>query len=305
WDQEGNDEKILEELAKYADTFGDFGGPAVALGLVRQEQALAAWYRNRARGLIEVNIQVRKRTGQLPVAPAAWRLGDPVESLDLTLTLLNSPIIIPNITTRKWEFKYRTGLKPEKTYPDFLIVIDSSGSMNWYPNRKGRVAKGEYDTALVAAFAAIHFAKLKGIKMAAINFSGTHESCKWTRDPGKVEEILLRYQGDGTVLPTREIVRVVGQNSNISLIFIISDAGLYGWYASINPLMDLIKKKHKIIFFLIGANKKDLKRKRFIEFMNKGGKIYPIKNVKDLINLVVTEIKEEYFIGPEPEIDEM
>ncbi|MFX0098995.1 MAG: hypothetical protein ACFFCS_05395 [Candidatus Hodarchaeota archaeon] len=289
-----NSEKILGELAKESDTFGDFGGPAVALGLVRKEHALATWYRNRSAGLINVEIIEETLTGSLPVSPATWRLGDPLESLDLTLTLLNSPVIIPNLTTRRWEYHFQTGLQLDETYPDFLIVIDSSYSMGWKPNSRGKKAKGEYDVALVAAFAAIHFARKKGIEMASINFSGFYKACDWTKDVEEIERNLLEYEGDGTVLPTPAIIDMVEDQQRPTLIFIISDAGLYNWSSGINPLMKLVEKGHHIVFFLIGGRKNQLKAKKFIQFMDKGGKIHVIGNVNDLIGLVITEIKETY-----------
>ncbi len=289
---ENNDTKVLVELAKQAKNIGEFGGPAVAMGLLRKEHVLAAWYRSRAAGLIRVDLTTRRDTGSMPITPITWRLGDPVETLDLALTLLNSPLIIPSLTTRKWEQAMQTGLVPEKSYPDFLIVIDSSGSMNWHPNSDH--AKGEYDTALVAAFAAVHFARLKGIQLSAINFSGSWRECGWTRDVAAIERTLLEYEGDGTVLPTRAVIKLAQQNGRPTLVFIISDAGLYDWQAEMRPLTALMEGKHKIIFFLIGGRGADLNEKRFAEFMAHGGRIYCIRNVADLIGLVVDEIKRAY-----------
>jgi hypothetical protein len=60
------------------------------------------------------------------------------------------------------------------------------------------------------------------------------------------------------------------------------------------PLVALMERGHRIIFFLIGGRAADLKEKRFIEFMQQGGRIYCIHNVRDLIGLVVAEIKRAY-----------
>ncbi|MEX2756920.1 MAG: hypothetical protein Q6365_016180 [Candidatus Sigynarchaeota archaeon] len=289
---EKNDTRILVELAKRSKNVGEFGGPAVAMGLLRVEHVLASWYRSRAAGLIQVTLMTRRDTGSMPITPVTWRLGDPVETLDPTLTLLNSPLIIPNFTTRKWEQVMQTGLVPEKNYPDFLIVIDSSGSMGWHPDSDH--AKGEYDTALVAAFAAVHFARLKGIQLAAINFSGNWRECEWTRDVSAIERTLLEYEGDGTVLPTRAVIKLAKQNGRPTLVFIISDAGLYDWQSEMQPLAALMERGHKIIFFLIGGRAADLQKKRFTEFMAQGGCIYCIRNVRNLIGLVVDEIKRAY-----------
>lgn len=291
---EGNDTRILIELAKQAKNIGEFGGPAVAMGIIHKEHALAAWYRARSAGLIKVDLKVQRDVGAMPIAPTTWHIGDPIESLDLTLTLLNSPLIIPNRTTRKWDFAMQSGAEPEKHYPDFLIVIDSSGSMHWKPNATSDAAKGPYDIALVAGFAAIHFARTKGIQLAAINFSGSHRECDWTRNVSDVENALLEYEGDGTVLPTRELIKLATSNGKPVLIFIISDAGLYDWKAEMTPLTTLIERNHKIVFFLIGGKAEDLNGRRFVEFVNEGGRVYCIKHVNDLIGLVVDEIKRVY-----------
>jgi hypothetical protein len=289
-DQIKGAEKILVELAKRAKGFGEFGGPAVSLGIVRQEQALAAWYRSRAAGLIRVEVKVRKDTGLLPVSPTTWRIGEPVESLDLTLTLLASPVIIPDLTTRRWDLQLQQGLSPSPVCPDFLIVIDSSHSMRWHPE----TARGEYDTALVAAFAAVHVAKRKGVCLAAINFSGDVIACPWTRDTEQVENVLLDYLGDGTVLPTPDIIEMAGKAGGPVLVFIISDAGLHDWQGSIPPLMRLVDQHHHVTMFLIGGKAQDLHQKRFQAFMARGGKIHVISDATALVGLVVSEIQETY-----------
>ncbi len=294
--QDPNADRVLVELAKASKGVGDFGGPAMAMGYIREEQVLRSWYRYRSAGLLEVDIKVKKQAGQLPAFPIEWRVGDPLESLDIALTLLNSPLLIPNLTTRRWEYQFQTGTSPAKTYPDFLIVIDSSGSMGWNPYTESAAWRGAYDVALVAAFAAIHFAKRKGVKLAGINFSGYHDEVPWTRKISDVEDLLLRYQGDGTVLPTKPIMNMVSKNASPTAIFIISDAGLNDWQGSVRPLMSLIQRRHHIIFFLIGGNPSDLAEDRFVEFMAMGGKMYAIRDVEQLVGLVVKEIQEMY--GP-------
>jgi hypothetical protein len=166
---------------------------------------LATWYRGIARNLIEIKIYEEKSGGQLPVYPDIWRIGDPIEELDVVQTLLNSPVIIPNITTRKWVFKEGPGHMIEKQIPDLLIVLDSSGSMMWNYTAKTDAGRGPYHTALVASFAALHYAASKGVKSSIINFSGRPDTCQWTSDYHIAERTLLRYQGSGTVLPIKAI----------------------------------------------------------------------------------------------------
>ncbi|MHA1792931.1 MAG: vWA domain-containing protein [Promethearchaeota archaeon] len=285
--------QILKKLAKHAKNLHEFGGPATALGLVLKGDVLASWYRYRGENLLNFDIKVEKPSGQVPITPTKWRIGDPIESLDLTLTLMNSPLIIPNLTTRKWEFRMGTGIQQVENYPDLLIVLDSSNSMGWNPS-SSKHNRGLFDTALVASFAALHFANRKDIKFAAINFSGYVFETEWTKNVSEIEQVLLYYQNDGTVLPTENIMNLVKKNNSPTIILIISDAGLYNWQKSVPPLMKLIKDGHFILFFIIGANASILEKKRFRDFVSLGGKIYVISRVQDLAGLVVEEIQKIY-----------
>ena len=98
-------------------------------------------------------------------------MGDPIEDLDVVQTILTSPVVIPNITTRKWANKEGPGHLEEKQIPDLLIVLDSSGSMGWNYIATSNRGRGPYHTALVASFAALHFAANRGVKNSIINFS--------------------------------------------------------------------------------------------------------------------------------------
>jgi len=151
--KEGNEDELRQKSEEFAKDipYSEFGGPARQAGILIDANGLATWYRGLAKNLIEIKIFEEKPGGQLPVYPEVWRIGDRIEELDIVQSLLNSPVIIPNITTRKWANKEGPGHLVEKQIPDLLIVLDSSGSMNWnYSSRSSR-ARGPYHTALVAA----------------------------------------------------------------------------------------------------------------------------------------------------------
>jgi len=252
---------------------------------------LATWYRGLAKNLIEIKIYEEKPGGQVPVYPETWRIGDPIEELDVVQTLLNSPVIIPNITTRKWVNKEGPGHLEEKQIPDLLIVLDSSGSMRWNYTAKSEGGRGAYHTALVASFAALHYAAQKGVKFSVINFSGHEIICPWTSDYNKAENVLLKYQGSGTILPVKSIATQCDKAEKKALIFVITDFGIYNWGQAKKIMMNLANRGHKMVGFFIGAS--SIPNTRFKDLLDKVT-FYPVRNTKDLINLVIQEVKRYY-----------
>ncbi|MFW9825126.1 MAG: hypothetical protein ACFFE4_19450, partial [Candidatus Thorarchaeota archaeon] len=109
--KEGNEDELRQKAEEFANNvpYSEFGGPATQAGILTDGSALATWYRGLAKNMIEIKILEEKPGGQLPIYPEVWRIGDRIEDLDIVQTLLNSPIIIPNLTTRKWAFKEGPG----------------------------------------------------------------------------------------------------------------------------------------------------------------------------------------------------
>jgi hypothetical protein len=290
-DNEDELRQKAEEFAKETP-YSEFGAPAGQAGILIDGNPLATWYRGLGKNQIEIRIYEEKLGGgQVPISPEVWRIGDPIEELDVVQTLLNSPVIIPNITTRKWVFEKGPGYLVEKQIPDLLIIIDSSGSMGWNYTAKTERGRGEYHTALVASFAALHFAASKGVKFSVINFSNRPDICQWTMDYHKAEEILLKYQGGGTQLPTKAIASQCDKAERKALVFIITDFGIYNWGNAKKSMLNLANFGHKIVGFFIGAS--SIPKDRFKDLLD-NVTFYPIKNVKDLINLVIKEVKKYY-----------
>lgn len=290
-DNEDELRQKAEEFAKETP-YSEFGAPAGQAGILIDGNPLATWYRGLGKDLIEIRIFEEKLGGgHVPICPEVWKIGDPIEELDVVQSLLNSPVIIPNITTRKWVFKEGPGHLEEKQIPDLLIVLDSSGSMGWNYTANTNKGRGEYHTALVASFAALHFAANKGVKFSVINFSNRADICQWTKDYQKAERTLLRYQGGGTVLPTKAITAQCDKAERKVLIFIITDFGIYNWGGAKKNMINLANNGHKIVGFFIGAS--NIPKNRFKDMLDKVT-FYPIKNIKDLINLVIEEVKKYY-----------
>jgi len=279
-----------EEFAKDVN-YSEFGAPANQAGILIDGSPLATWYRGKAKDLIQIRIFEEKPGGEVPVYPEVWRIGDPIEELDIVQSLLNSPIIIPNITTRKWAYKLGTGHLEEQEIPDLLIVLDSSGSMGWKYTAKTDKGRGPYHTALIAAFASLHYAAKRGVQFSVINFSNKADICDWTTDYREAERVLMDYQGGGTVLPTEAITQQCKRADKHVLVFIITDFGIHNWSASKKNFFELTSHGHKMVGFFIGSSK--IPKNKFGDLSDKMT-FYPIKNSKDLINLVIEEIKRYY-----------
>ncbi|TXT56205.1 MAG: hypothetical protein BAJALOKI1v1_1970003 [Promethearchaeota archaeon] len=291
--QKDNKEELQQKSEEFAkDTnYSEFGAPAQQAGILVDGDPLSIWYRGKAKNLIEIKIYEKKPGGEVPVYPEVWRIGDPIEELDVSLTLLNSPIIIPNITTRKWKYELGEGHLEEQDIPDLLIVLDSSGSMSWNYLAASEDARGPYHTALIAAFASLHYAAKKGVKFSVINFSDRADICPWTYDYRKAEKTLLRYQGGGTELPIKAITTQCNRADKNVLVFVITDFGIYNWSSSKKTLLSLSQKGHKLVGFFIGSD--SIPKKRFKDLLTHII-FYAIKDWHQLINLVIEEITKYY-----------
>ncbi|MHA1149918.1 MAG: vWA domain-containing protein [Promethearchaeota archaeon] len=289
----GNEDEKKRKAEVFASEvpFSEFGAPARQAGLLKEGNHLATWYRGLAKNLIEIRIFEEKPGGQVPVSIAPWRIGDPMEELDIVQTLLTCPVIIPNITTRKWSYREGPGHMIEKQIPDLLLVIDSSGSMGWNYFGQNDRSRGPYHIALVASFAALHFAANKGAKFSIINFSNRADTCQWTNDYEKAEKTLLRYQGGGTHLPITSIKKQCDKAERKALVIIITDFGIYNWRDTKETLLELANRGHKIVGFFIGSA--SIPSKKFKDLLDKVV-FYPIQYTKDLINLVIQEVKKYY-----------
>lgn len=251
---------------------------------------LALWYRGKAKGLIKLEYYQRKKGGSIPLYPETWRIGDSIETFDPIQSLLVSPVIIPNMTTRKWKFDYGIGHEKLPKIQDLMIVLDSSGSMDWNFNKKN--ISGRYHISLLAAFSAMQYSLQRGSYISAINFSERVIAQPWTNDLNKIERVLLSYQGFGTRLPTKKMEEFAQKAENSSLILIISDLEIDNWTPAKKVIRKLLSMGHKIISFFIDGDASILSTPEFQELTKNGAKFYCIDDINDLIGLVLTEIKE-------------
>lgn len=281
----------FEEIATTLD-YATFQDLLNINGFQNSVENLALWYRGQAKHLLTIDIYTRKPSGIIPFTQEIWRIGDPLEELDPIQSFLASPIMIPNITTRKWQYRDGPGHLQQEQLPDLMIVLDSSASMDW--NFSKRKISGRYHTALLSAFAALHCAALKGVYYSSINFSDHVLLSPWTNHIFNVEKILLKYQGFGTVLPISKIEKLAMENEHPCMILLISDLEIENWDIILDRIANLIKNGHKVIAFFIEGNPEVLNSEDFKQLVQLGAKFYLLQDIDDLIGLVLSEIQEVY-----------
>ena len=291
-DLEAEMEDLAVEVEQRGGNLEDLEGVYLTAGYGNpRESWIQFWYRAKAKGLLRFDVEEKKFSGLAPLTPQVWRMGDPMEELDIVQSLQAFPILIPNMSTRKWMKVTSEGLEQSKSLPDMLLVIDSSGSMTWGISSK--TVKGSYHTALVAAFAAMDVALRRRSRVAAINFSSGSRSSKWSTSKAEAERILLAYQGGGTVVPVKKIAKACDSAESNVMVLMMTDAEIANWDKFVDSIQSLSKKGHKLFLFHIGSSgKRKTKIHRSLE--EAGASVYPIKSVKDLPGLVIREVRQVY-----------
>ncbi len=287
-------EKLKNDLQVIAqeESFGNFQAIANLFGYQDTRTTLALWYRGRAKNLIKIEIVSQKEGGAIPVYPIKWRLGDELEKLDPVQTLITSPVIIPNITTKQWVYHKGPGIDVIQQLPDLMIVLDSSGSMTWNFNKKS--VSGRYHISLLASFAAMQYAIQQGAFISVINFSERCRFVEWTNNQYELEQTLLSYQGSGTILPSEKMLQIAKKATRPSCILVITDFEISNWDQAYADFMKLLALGNKIICFFIGGREHDLETEELKRLQQMGTKFYCIAKQRDLIGLVVREIHNTY-----------
>ncbi|MDF1539565.1 MAG: VWA domain-containing protein, partial [Candidatus Thorarchaeota archaeon] len=249
------------------------------------------WYRAKVKGLLRFQVRHQRPVGATPLAIHDWRLGDPIEELDVVQSLQAFPILVPNMSTRRWIKTMYYGDSHQDELPDLLIVLDSSGSMTYKMGCKD--LQGPYHVALVSSFAAMDTAFRKGSRVAAINFSGNIITCDWTRERREIEDVLMAYQGGGTVMPVKQIKSMTEAADSKVMTVIITDAGVSNWSPFEKTVNQLTKKGHKVFIFHIGARKGKI-TKSGRALAKAGGVVIPITSISELPGIVVSEVQKTY-----------
>ncbi len=280
--QERNTDKDMERLALEVEQRGgdlrDLEGVYITVGVRDANRGwIRFWYRAKTKRMLRIEGRVPRRTTALPMSTDVWRLGEPIEELDLVQSLLAFPVLVPNMSTRRWNRIEGTATSNIISCPDVLIVIDSSGSMTWSMNNTS--VTGPYHYALLAAFAAIEAVLRQGRRVAVINFSDGIKTCPFTSDRTTLEKALLQYQGGGTIAPLTKIEEVCRTAETPVLILFMTDTEISNWNEFVHSVQRLTARRHVLYLFCIGGAPEHISR----ELSGVGAHIVSLTSPEDLL----------------------
>ena len=159
----------------------------------------------------------------LPEGLAPWDVGESFETIDWLQSVLQSPRIIPGLTTVQRLWGDSEAAKPASVPLDLDVYIDSSGSM---PNPQQMLS---YPT-LAGAILCLS-ALRAGASVQITVWAGKHEVSStpgFVRDTQQVMRALLSYFGGGTQfpLPTLRQTYLEKRRRRATHLLVISDDGV-------------------------------------------------------------------------------
>jgi hypothetical protein len=170
-----------------------------ALGLELSDRDIAIrYYRERALPYLVPFPSRRAPQVTEPLAEGyeGWGAGDPVEALDPLGSVLQSPVLVPGVTTVQRVFGEAPGSEPARAPLDLDIYVDCSGSM---PNPGVDVSY----LALAGTILALSALRAGG-KVQATLWSGPGQfdtTGGFVRDERKILGIVTGYLGGSTAFP--------------------------------------------------------------------------------------------------------
>ena len=216
--------------------------------------------------------------------PNTWRIGDPIESLDLVLSYITSPILIPGITTKKWERITTESHGSEKKQRDLLLVVDTSGSMKSVTREADNMHQ-----AVLASFGILNYFESKKCKVALIEFSDSvRVDITWTVQYDEIREKLLTNGSGGTQFPIHRIQSTLEKSKNELVTVVITDGELGNLQESVTFFREYLNEGNKLYIFLLGSNGLSNGYDKLSEI---GAKVYKANSAREFCNLVLSDLE--------------
>jgi Mg-chelatase subunit ChlD len=217
--------------------------------------------------------------------PTSWKLGDPIEDIDMMLTFVTSPIFIPGVTTKKWEQNAVFNFEKEKKQRDLLLVIDTSGSMGNVTDSKSNMHQ-----AILVSYGIIKFFESTKSQVALIGFSDRINVCiEWTKEYDEVREKLIMSGNGGSSFPIRTIQDIIEKTKNKIVTVIITDGEISNIGKTIDYFRNYLNEGNKLFIFL--QNKKSQINQQYQTLIDYGAKIVIALTAKEMCEVVVREIQ--------------
>lgn len=280
-------DKIKEALIQFAQeaSLEQFGQILSAAGLssLTEKEKQKIWFDAQNTDVIPIIEQSPKGSNDNYSYPTSWKLGDPIEEMDMMLSFSTSPVIIPGVTTKKWVQNpvYSTG--SEKRDADLLLIIDTSGSMGAITDDKSNLHQ-----ALLAAYGIIKYFESRKNQIALIGFSDRISvNIDWTKDYDYVREELLLNGTGGTSFPIKRIQTIIDSSKNPLVTVIITDGEIQNASQTVNYFKEYLTNGNKLFIFL-----QDIKStiEHYKSLTSYGAKVFKTLTAKEMRDSVLNEV---------------
>jgi hypothetical protein len=177
-------------------------------------------------------------TDPLPEGLEPWDIGDSLDAADWFQSVLQSPQVVPGMTTVQRVWGAAEGAEPERVPIDLDLYVDSSGSM---PNPQ-RLTSFPALAGAILCLSALR----AGARVQATLWSGKNEHTTtggFVRDATEILRVLTGYIGGGTAFPihilrdtyarrsagARAVHILVISDDGVSTMFDTDERGGSGW----------------------------------------------------------------------------
>lgn len=189
----------------------EYGEILRAAGLALDDHDIAVrYYRERALSHL-IRFPVRPQPQALEPQPEGlepWDPGDPLDALDWMQSVLQSPRVIPGLTTVRRTYGEAPGREPATEPVDLDLYVDSSGSM---PNPQ------THTSFLALAGAVIALSALRaGSRVQATLWSGKHEVMHtdgFVRSEDAILRVMTGFFGGATAFPIHRLRETYSQRT--------------------------------------------------------------------------------------------
>jgi hypothetical protein len=280
-------DKIKEALIQLAQeaSLEQFGQILSAAGLssLTEKEKQKIWFDAQNTDIIPIIEQSPKGSNDNYSYPTSWKLGDPLEEMDMMLSFSTSPVIIPGVTTKKWVQNPVYSAGSEKKDTDLLLIIDTSGSMGAITDHKSNLHQ-----AVLAAYGIIKYFESRKNQIALVVFSDRISvNIDWTKDYDYVREELLLNASGGTSFPIIRIQAIIDSSKNPLVTVIITDGELQNASQTVNYFKEYLTNGNKLFIFLQD-------RKSTIEhyktLTNYGAKVLKTLTANEIRDSVLNEV---------------
>lgn len=174
--------------------------------------------------------EIPESTEPLAEGLEPWTIGDPLDAADWFQSVIQSPHVIPGMTTLQRVWGTSPGREPKREALDLDLYVDSSGSM---PNPQRSTSY----PALAGAILCLS-ALRAGARVHVTLWSGKNQftsTAGFVRDADAILRVLTGYFGGSTAFPIhemRDLYKARKPNAHPAHILVISDDGVSTLFAS-------------------------------------------------------------------------